>query len=64
LLELEAGWGLLVTSEHVSKSQIVSFTLGTQFYIVTFSLRGDSLAHTFLFMELNILTIALNMIDF
>lgn len=51
---------MLVTSVHGGKLQIVSFTLRTQFYVVTFFLRGDALAHTASFMELEILTTVLN----
>lgn len=62
IVRLVSGWGLFVTSEHVGKSLIVSFTFGTLFYIITFSLRGDALAHTFLFIELKISTTVLNVI--
>lgn len=62
LLNLESGWSLLVTSEHVAKSQIVSSISGTQVLHYKIFYRGDVLAHTSLFIEQNISTTVLSMI--
>lgn len=47
LLDLESRWGLLVTSEHVAKSQIVSSISGTQVLLDNFFFCGEMiLLHT------------------